>query len=55
MQRARFRVESPTLAFMPHCDLQLYENLLRENWAGGGAGLAQLVLIANRLSDYAER
>lgn len=40
---------------MPHCDLRLYENLLRENWAGGGAGLSQLVLIANRLSDYAEK
>ncbi|EPT05905.1 hypothetical protein FOMPIDRAFT_1021076 [Fomitopsis schrenkii] len=52
--RARFRAVAPTLAFMPHCDLRLYENLLRENWAGGGAGLSQLVLIANRLSDYAE-
>lgn len=55
-RRGRFRAASPTVAFMPHCDLQLYENLLRENWSGAdaGAGLSNLVLIANRLSDYAE-
>ncbi|KAH9842891.1 SRR1-domain-containing protein [Rhodofomes roseus] len=52
-RHGRFRAAAPTVAFMPHCDLQLYENLLRENWAG--AGLSPLVLIANRLSDYAER
>ncbi|KAH9934876.1 SRR1-domain-containing protein [Fomitopsis serialis] len=62
--RGRFRAAAPTVAFMPHCDLQLYENLLRENWSGAGphaaadadagAGLSNLVLISNRLSDYAE-
>ncbi|KZT69076.1 SRR1-domain-containing protein [Daedalea quercina L-15889] len=57
VQHGRFRAAGPTVAFMPHCDLRLYENLLRENWSGADprAGLSQLVLIANRLSDYAER
>ena len=38
---------------MPHCDLVLYENLFRENWSA--ARLANVLLIANRLSEYAER
>lgn len=38
---------------MPHCDLHLYENLLRENWSR--AQLPNVLLIANRLSEYAER
>ncbi|OJT08868.1 hypothetical protein TRAPUB_219 [Trametes pubescens] len=32
---------------MPHCDLHLYENLLRENWTR--ARLPHVLLIANRL------
>ncbi|KAH9951398.1 hypothetical protein B0H21DRAFT_280471 [Amylocystis lapponica] len=51
-KHARHRVESPTIVFMPHCDLQLYENLLRENWSRDR--LSHLILIANRLSDYAD-
>ena len=38
---------------MPHCDVQLYDNLLRENWTRGR--LEQLVLIANRFSEYLDR
>ncbi|OBZ75412.1 hypothetical protein A0H81_04523 [Grifola frondosa] len=53
MQHARYALRAPTLVFMPHCDLHLYENLLRENWTH--EGLARLVLIANSLSDYTER
>ncbi|KZT11469.1 uncharacterized protein LAESUDRAFT_720709 [Laetiporus sulphureus 93-53] len=51
-KRAAYRLRAPTLVFMPHCDVQLYENLLRENWSQ--AGLPNLVLIANRLSEYAD-
>ncbi|KAI0721566.1 SRR1-domain-containing protein [Cerioporus squamosus] len=50
---ARHALESPTIAFMPHCDLHLYENLLRENWSR--ERLPNVLLIANPLSEYAER
>ncbi|CDO70712.1 hypothetical protein BN946_scf184798.g27 [Trametes cinnabarina] len=52
-RQARYTLESPTIVFMPHCDLKLYENLLRENWSS--ARMSNVLLIANRLSDYAER
>ncbi|TBU48014.1 SRR1-domain-containing protein [Dichomitus squalens] len=48
---ARHRVQSPTIVFMPHCDLHLYDNLFRENW--GKEQLPRILLIANRLSEYA--
>lgn len=53
IQRAGYAVDEPTIVFMPHCDLHLYENLFRENWTQ--ARLPNLVLIANRLSEYAEK
>lgn len=53
LQNARYGIEERTIVFMPHCDLQLYENLLRENWTR--ERLSNVVLIANRLSEYAER
>ncbi|PCH38325.1 SRR1-domain-containing protein [Wolfiporia cocos MD-104 SS10] len=49
---AAYALEGPTIAFMPHCDLLLYENLLRANWSR--ARLPHLVLIANVLSEYAD-
>ncbi|EMD38602.1 hypothetical protein CERSUDRAFT_94134 [Gelatoporia subvermispora B] len=51
-KQARYALEDTTLAYMPHCDLQLYENLLRANWTR--AALPRVVLIANRLSEYAD-
>ncbi|KAI0374679.1 SRR1-domain-containing protein, partial [Pilatotrama ljubarskyi] len=51
-RHASYGLRSPTIVFMPHCDLHLYENLLRENWSR--AHLANVLLIANRLSEYAE-
>lgn len=50
---ARYRLEAPTIVFMPHCDLHLYENLFRENWSK--KQLPRVLLIANRLSEYAEK
>lgn len=38
---------------MPHCDLPLYENILRENCSR--ERLPRLLLIANRLSEYLDR
>ncbi|KAI0637181.1 SRR1-domain-containing protein [Trametes polyzona] len=51
-RQANYELRSPTIAFMPHCDLHLYESLLRENWSS--AGLRNILLIANRLSEYTE-
>ncbi|KAJ8699780.1 hypothetical protein PTI98_002868 [Pleurotus ostreatus] len=48
-----YPAEGPTLFFMPHCDLSLYENILRANWTP--QRLARLVLVANNLSDYIQK
>ena len=50
---AAYMLQEPTVAYMPHCDLQLYESLLRANWSP--EQLPQLVLIANRFSEYLDR
>ncbi|KAI0685476.1 SRR1-domain-containing protein [Cytidiella melzeri] len=49
-RNAAYPLPEPTIVYMPHCDLQLYENLLRANWSRDR--LPQLVLIANRFSEY---
>lgn len=53
VQSAAYALPEPTIAYMPHCDLQLYEDVLRANWCP--ARLPQLVLIANRFSEYVDR
>ncbi|KAJ7685026.1 SRR1-domain-containing protein [Mycena polygramma] len=45
-------LDAPTLLWMPHCDLDLYENVLAANWSR--EQLAYVILIANRLGDYVE-
>ncbi|EKM55678.1 uncharacterized protein PHACADRAFT_93502, partial [Phanerochaete carnosa HHB-10118-sp] len=47
---AAYPLGEPTIVYMPHCDLPLYENILRENCSR--ERLPRLVLIANRLSEY---
>jgi len=42
----------PTIAYMPHCDMALYESFLRVNWTRDRLSL--VVLIANNLADYTE-
>ncbi|KAI0646859.1 SRR1-domain-containing protein [Trametes meyenii] len=51
-RHASYEIRSPTIVFMPHCDLHLYENILRANWTI--ARLPNVLLIANPLSEYAE-
>ena len=53
MQSAVYPLSEPTIVYMPHCDLPLYENILRAN--GSRDRLGRLVLIANRLSEYIDR
>jgi hypothetical protein len=43
----------PTIAYMPHCDMVLYESFLRENWSKDR--ISFMTLIANTLADYIER
>ena len=40
----------PTLFFMPHCDLKLYEIVLRANWSR--QRLCSIVFVANLFGDY---
>uniref|UniRef100_A0A0W0F970 SRR1-like domain-containing protein n=1 Tax=Moniliophthora roreri TaxID=221103 RepID=A0A0W0F970_MONRR len=42
-----------TVFFMPHCDLELYDAVLKANWSE--EGLRNLILVANRLEDYVEK
>jgi hypothetical protein len=44
-------VNAPTIVYMPHCDMELYENLLSANWKPQIDAL-KLLFIANQLSDY---
>ena len=52
-QQAKYPLLKPTILFMPHCDRNLYENILRENWSKDR--LQNMLLIANRFSEYADR
>jgi hypothetical protein len=46
-------VERPTILYMPHCDLKLYENIIGANWSE--ERLARVVFVANRFSDYTDK
>ncbi|KAF7304668.1 Translation machinery-associated protein 20 [Mycena kentingensis (nom. inval.)] len=47
-----YPLDAPTILWMPHCDLELYENVLSANWSHDK--LAFMTLIANRLGDYVD-
>jgi len=49
---ARYSIEVPTLVYMPHCDRELYENLIRKNWTRDN--LLNIVLLGNRLIEYSD-
>ncbi|KAF3441432.1 hypothetical protein FNV43_RR15346 [Rhamnella rubrinervis] len=49
-EQGRRLAEKPTLFFMPHCEAELYDNLLQANW---GAGLlSHIVLFGNSFETY---
>jgi hypothetical protein len=52
-EEARRVCERPTLFYMPHCGLPLYDNLLVANWTR--ARLSCLCILGNRFSMYAMR
>lgn len=41
------------MLYMPHCDLQLYERVIRANWTLDG--LCKAVFLANRFRDYVDK
>ncbi|KAI6096104.1 hypothetical protein EV401DRAFT_1145902 [Pisolithus croceorrhizus] len=45
-------LDCPTILYMPHCDLVLYETVLRANWSR--ERLCNMVLVANSFYDYLE-
>lgn len=47
-----YHLKVPTICFMPHCDLHLYETLLRSNW--NTAQLSNMFLVGNHLKAYLE-
>ncbi|GIL64026.1 hypothetical protein Vafri_18013 [Volvox africanus] len=60
------RVMEPTFFYMPHCERELYDALLRANWNGGAgsisdshsggvSGLPLLAVLGNSFRQYLER
>ncbi|KAF8188379.1 SRR1-domain-containing protein [Pholiota molesta] len=47
-----YALEVPTLCFMPHCDIELYDAVLRANWST--TGLSNLFILGNRLQEYVD-
>ncbi|KAJ7582833.1 hypothetical protein C8J56DRAFT_232910 [Mycena floridula] len=44
--------DKPTVFFMPHCDLELYEHVLKTNWTP--ERLSNAVFVSNHFADYVE-
>jgi hypothetical protein len=49
-ERAQRKVSVPTLVYMPHCERELYENLLRSNWTL--KNVSCLFLVGNSFNMY---
>ncbi|KAG0705034.1 SRR1-domain-containing protein [Suillus ampliporus] len=49
---AKYALERPTILYMPHCDMKLYENIISANWSE--ECLTRMVFVANRFSDYTD-
>jgi hypothetical protein len=42
-----------TVAYMPHCDLSLFERFLGDNWCP--ERIRNMFIVGNNLSDYADK
>lgn len=42
-----------TVAYMPHCDLPLFETFLRDNWFP--ERIPSIIFVGNTLSGYADK
>ncbi|CAA0831413.1 Protein SENSITIVITY TO RED LIGHT REDUCED 1 [Striga hermonthica] len=52
-EHGRRQVIRPTLFFMPHCEVELYDNLLQANWRLDS--LSRLVLFGNSFAEYEQQ
>ncbi|KAF9227876.1 hypothetical protein BS17DRAFT_774448 [Gyrodon lividus] len=50
IKEVKHSLDRPTILFMPHCDLTLYETVIRANWTD--ERLCAIIFLANRFSDY---
>ncbi|KAK0483465.1 SRR1-domain-containing protein [Armillaria novae-zelandiae] len=48
-EKKGYAIDSPTLVYMPHCDMELHEDILKDN-----STVRNAILICNRLGDYVE-
>lgn len=46
-------IDRPTILFMPHCDLALYESVLSANWTLDR--LENIIFICNHFDDYVQK
>ncbi|KAF8136392.1 SRR1-domain-containing protein [Boletus edulis] len=51
-QGTEHSLNCPTILYMPHCDLRVYEQVIRANWTL--EGLCNIVFLANRFRDYVD-
>lgn len=49
-EQGRRQVKAPTLFFMPHCEVQLYDNLLGANWEC--EKLNRMAILGNSFGEY---
>ncbi|KAL9714755.1 hypothetical protein Ac2012v2_001413 [Leucoagaricus gongylophorus] len=47
-----YPLQGPTIGYMPHCDMELYNNFFKANWSQDR--LLTLILLANHLQTYLE-
>ncbi|KAJ9073153.1 sensitivity to red-light reduced protein, variant 2 [Entomophthora muscae] len=51
-EEGRRKIDKPTLFYMPHCPLALYDNVLNANW--NASSLRHLYIFGNLLTNYYE-
>jgi hypothetical protein len=49
----RYATDGYTVAYMPHCDLSLFERFLRDNWCP--ERITNMFIVGNNLCDYADK
>lgn len=52
LSTSNYVADAPTLLYMPHCDLDLYETILRAHWSE--TLLSQILLVCNHFQDYVD-
>lgn len=53
VQGAEYSLDRGTILYMPHCDMNLYERVIRANWTF--QGLCGIIFVTNRLGDYVDK